>query len=120
MSSRASSIRPVASLGQGPGGWGTRSRALLYEYPNLSGRSFVIDSEAVANLANSGFNDRAASLRVEGGYWIFCSDANFQGDCRTYGPGDYPSLPSGLANSISSGRRVSENYPYRNNPSWGN
>ena len=25
--------------------------------------------------------------------WIFCSDANFNGECRTFGPGDYASLP---------------------------
>ena len=52
-------------------------------------------------------------------YWIFCSDANFQGNCHTYGPGDYPNLPSGQSHAISSGRRVSGNYPYRNNPNWG-
>ena len=44
------------------------------------------------NLGNTGFNDRAQSMRVERGYWIFCSDAGFQGDCRTFGPGNYPTL----------------------------
>ena len=72
-----------------------------------------------ANLDNAGFNDRASSLRVEGGYWVFCSDANFQGECRTFGPGDYPSLPCGLSNRISSGRRISGDYPYQQNPTWG-
>ena len=71
------------------------------------------------NLDRAGFNDKARSLRVESGYWIFCSDANFQGNCHTYGPGDYPNLPSGQSHSISSGRQVSNNYPYRSNPNWG-
>ena len=31
-------------------------------------------------------------MRVERGYWMFCSDANSCGECRTFGPGDYPSL----------------------------
>ena len=119
LAGRISSIR---SAGGGPvpesGGWGTGSRASLYEGPNLSGRSFVIDSEVVANLSNTGFNDRAASLRVEGGYWIFCSDANFGGECLTFGPGDYPTLPWGLNYKISSGRRVQGNYPYTQNPTW--
>jgi annotation not available len=45
MAGRISSIRPVAgdggSGGFGSGGWGSGSRALLYEGPNLTGRSFV-------------------------------------------------------------------------------
>ena len=49
---------------------------------------------------------------------MFCSDSGFQGTCRTFGPGDYPTLPPGLNNSISSGRRISEDYPYNANPSW--
>ena len=69
------------------------------------------------NLARSGFNDRASSLRVESGYWIFCSAAEFRGDCRTYGPGEYATLP-GLNNVISSGRRISNDYPYGDRPDW--
>jgi hypothetical protein len=72
----------------------------------------------VRDMGNTGFNDRASSLRVEQGYWMFCSDANFEGRCLTFGPGDYPQLPGGLDNRISSGRRISSNYPYRQNPSW--
>ena len=120
---RISSIRQTAGgyTGGGPGSggaWGTGSRAILYEGGNLSGRSFVINSEIASNLANTGFNDRAASLRVEGGYWIFCSDANFGGECLTFGPGDYPTLPWGLSYKISSGRRIAGIYPYSQNPMW--
>ena len=92
------------------------ARATLYEGPNLSGRAFPIN-ETVANLGRTGFNDRASSLRVESGYWIFCSDSEFRGECRTFGPGDYASLP-GLNNSISSGRRISNTYPYGERPDW--
>ena len=117
LAGRISSIRPI---GTDPdrGGWGSGSRAVLYEGPNLSGRSFVINTEVAANLANTGFNDRASSVRVEGGYWIFCSDANFAGECRTFGPGDYPTLPWELTYKISSGRRIHGNYPYSQNPNW--
>ena len=94
------------------------SRAILYEGPNLSGRSFAIDNEVVTNFAGTGFNDRAASLVIEGGYWIFCSDANFYGECRTFGPGEYRSLPWDIDRKISSGRRVHAQYPYSQNPSW--
>jgi hypothetical protein len=58
------------------------------------------------NLDRTGFNDRASSIRIEGGYWLFCSDADYQGDCRTFGPGDYPNLPDGFERRISSVRRV--------------
>jgi hypothetical protein len=89
---------------------------VLYEGPNFGGRTFQIDSNYVANLGNTGFNDRTSSVRIERGYWIFCSDANFQGQCRTLGPGDYAQLPAGLDNRISSARRISDEYPYSSAP----
>ncbi len=92
------------------------ARATLYEGSNLSGRAYPLDG-TMPNLARTGFNDRASSLRVETGYWIFCSDSEFRGECRTYGPGEYTSLP-GLNNAISSGRRISNDYPYGDRPNW--
>jgi hypothetical protein len=112
-----SSMRPVTGAGGG-GGWGGGSRAILYEGTNLTGRSFVIGGEVLANLDGTGFNDRASSLRIEGGYWLFCTDAHFGGDCRTFGPGEYPTLPWGIANRISSGRRIHGTYPYNATPNW--
>ena len=118
---RISSARPTDSS-HGSNRYAERSRnrdarATLYEGPNLSGRSYALN-DTMQNLGRTGFNARASSLRVESGYWIFCSDADFQGNCHTYGPGDYPNLPSGQSHSISSGRQVSNNYPYRNSPRW--
>ncbi len=113
LAGQLSSMRPV----QHGGGWGGGARAILYEGPNFSGRSFVVNSQVLANLDGSGFNDRASSLRVEGGYWIFCSDSNFSGECQTFGPGDYPQLGR-LNNRISSGRRVHGSYPYNQTPNW--
>lgn len=92
------------------------ARATLYERGNLSGRSYALN-DTMQNLGTTGFNDRASSLRVESGYWIFCTDADFRGECRTFGPGDYASLP-GLNNTISSGRRISNEYPYGDRPNW--
>jgi len=116
LTGQLSSMRPAAP-GGGGGGWGGGARAILYEGPNFSGRTFVINSQVMANLDGTGFNDRASSLRVEGGYWIFCSDANFNGECQTFPPGDYAYL-SGLNNQISSGRRVHGSYPYNQAPNW--
>jgi hypothetical protein len=100
------------------GGGGSQPRAILYSGQGMSGRAFEIDRNVVRNLDGTGFNDRAASLSVLGGYWIFCSDANFEGDCRTFGPGDYPNLPPDLNRRISSGRRIADRYPYEGRPTW--
>jgi hypothetical protein len=92
---------------------------VLYDQPGFAGRRFVMNDDVVQTLGDTGFNDRASSLRIEGGYWMFCSDANFRGACRTFGPGEYPDLPGDLQNRVSSGRRISNDYPYRQNPNWG-
>jgi hypothetical protein len=122
MDDRVSSARLESGAGPvppgPPGGPGRQARAILFEGSNLSGRSFGLTNEVVPNLGNTPFNDRASSLRVEAGFWIFCSDANFQGECRTFGPGDYPTLPWDLNNRISSGRRIVGHYPYAGNPNW--
>jgi hypothetical protein len=131
LNDKVSSVRALGWTPDGNGGWGNSggnwgggdrwgsgARAVLYEHKDLSGRTFVVNASGASNLERTGFNDKASSLRVESGYWLFCSNANFEGDCRTFGPGDYPTLPPGLNNRISSGRQISRDYPYRNNPNW--
>jgi Beta/Gamma crystallin len=117
---RISSLRPVNSRqsehrpdyrGRNP-----EARATLFEGANLSGRSFPLN-DVMRNLERTGFNDRASSLRIESGYWIFCSDSEFRGECRTFGPGEYADLP-GMNNSISSGRQIANAYPYGSRPNW--
>ncbi len=81
------------------GNWGSGNRAVLYSGYNLSGETFVVNPGGARNLDRVGFNDKARSLRIESGYWIFCSDGDFQGNCHTYGPGDYPNLPSGQSHA---------------------
>ena len=114
----APAYTPPAPAYGGGGGGGGQPRAILYSGQGMSGRAFEIDRNVVRNLDGTGFNDRAASLSVLGGYWIFCSDANFEGDCRTFGPGDYPNLPFDLDRKISSGRRIADRYPYEGRPNW--
>ena len=100
-----------------PGRPNNRASATLFSGPNLTGRALTLGGEGSGNL-DGVFNDRASSLRVERGYWLFCSDANFSGECRTFGPGEYASLPPELDDRISSGRRISNEYPYTQNPRW--
>ena len=93
--------------------------AILFTNPDFGGQRFVVEGDYMPDLANTGFNDRAQSLRVNRGYWIFCSDAQFRGQCRTFGPGDYGHLGWALDNKVSSGRRISNRYPYGGQPNWG-
>lgn len=88
-----------------------RATATLYSGPNMNGRAFPLGNEGDANMYGQ-FNDQASSLRVDSGYWIFCSEPGFRGECRTFGPGDYARLPPELNNRISSGRRIANEYPY--------
>ena len=85
-------------------------RVVLYEFSDFRGQSVVIDRATIPNLEWLGFNDRAASMRIEDGYWMFCTDVQFQGDCRTLGPGEYPRLPLSVDRKIVSARRVNEVY----------
>jgi hypothetical protein len=121
LNDRVSSAREIGAWGAPPGaggGWGSGARAVLYSNSDFRGDRYVVDSDYVADLGNTGFNDRAQSLRIERGYWIFCSDAGFRGTCRTFGPGGYANLPQGLNNRVSSGRRISDDYPYNGAPHW--
>ncbi len=122
LSGELSSLRPVGGpppqAAGYPPDWGHRVRAILYSASGFRGQNYVIGADVVRDLANTGFNDRAQSLRIEQGFWIFCSDADFGGICRTFGPGDYPNLPPGLDNAISSGRSISDDNPYPSAPNW--
>ncbi|HQU48948.1 MAG TPA: beta/gamma crystallin-related protein [Casimicrobiaceae bacterium] len=123
LAGQVSSLRPVGGGGGWGGGrpppdWNDRGQVTFYEQPGFGGRSFAMNDEEIDNFAHTGFNDRAASLRIERGTWLFCSDADFRGTCRTFGPGSYPSLPGGLDRQISSARRIGGDYPYRNEPNW--
>jgi hypothetical protein len=104
---RVSSAREVETVGAGqqqqaPVTVGTVD---LFGQPNFRGRSARIDRD-MNNFSTMNFNDRTASLVVEGGTWEMCTDADYRGTCRTFGPGRYPSLGYGMEKAISSARPV--------------
>lgn len=82
------------------------SSVILYGDEGLRGRSMALSGNVV-DLGQTGFNDVAASLVIQSGYWEFCSDANFRGQCRVLGPGQYRRLDPALVRSISSVRFAS-------------
>ncbi|HEX4857519.1 MAG TPA: beta/gamma crystallin-related protein [Usitatibacteraceae bacterium] len=85
------------------------SQVTFYGREGFEGRSFTTESE-VANLEQSGFNDRASSAVVVRGRWEACEDAGFGGRCVVLRPGQYPSLAAmNMGKNISSVRSVSRN-----------
>jgi hypothetical protein len=76
----------------------------LFSSEGLRGRELNL-RENVGNLTQMGFNDRAESMVIYAGRWEICEHADFRGQCRVFGPGEYHSLAQ-LGNAISSLREV--------------
>lgn len=101
---RYSSARPIQQQGPDSGNPPpaiNRARIRLFEFPNFAGRSITLDRQA-PNFDPLGFNDRAESVIVEGGFWTLCSDANRGGQCRELRTGQYPAMPAELNSRVSS------------------
>ena len=84
---------------------GGRTRVDVYADVDFRGQALALNDD-VANLRNSGFNDRIQSMRVSGGNWEACEDRNYGGACMVFSPGDYRRLPPQMDQSISSMRRI--------------
>ncbi|MFD2271318.1 beta/gamma crystallin-related protein [Undibacterium arcticum] len=93
------------------GGWRAHDSdddapVVLYADDALRGRSIAISGNVV-DLGPTGFNDAGASLQIQSGYWEFCSESYFRGQCRVFGPGRYRRLEPALYRTISSIRVAS-------------
>ena len=78
------------------------ARVILFNGDNFRGESLAL-SRPSGSLERAGFDDATASMVVEGGRWMFCTEPYFRGDCTVMGPGRYRSLrDAGLHRSISS------------------
>jgi len=88
-------------------------RLILFEHVNFGGLPLVV-TNAEANLVPKGFNDKASSIWVQRGAWMFFRDINFSnpftvnGAPVLLGPGSYSWLGNvGISNdSLSSLRAV--------------
>ena len=81
-----------------------RAEAVVYDQPDFRGRNMTLRGE-VPNFEKIGFNDRTSSIRILHGTWEFCTDAHFQGTCKTFAPGEYRDLGR-QGDHISSARLV--------------
>jgi hypothetical protein len=78
---------------------------ILFEDIDFKGRTLEVASDTL-NLTVNGFNDKASSIRVNGGRWQLCVDANFRGHCTILDK-DAPNLSRfNLNDRVSSVRRV--------------
>ena len=85
---------------------GAAAQVVFYENEDFRGRSLRAD-DAVPNFGDSGFNDRASSIHVEGGRWQVCQNSNYGGQCVELRPGSYPTLAAmGMQDRVSSVRRM--------------
>lgn len=76
---------------------------ILFNQPHLRGHSMPLDG-TVGNLTERRFNDQAQSILVRRGHWEVCVHADFRGQCRVLGPGQYNNLDRTFDRSISSVR----------------
>ena len=87
----------------------TVARVYLYEDPNFSGQWVSMDRGEANDMDWAHFDNpmhRATSVRVESGNWLLCTDMAFQGNCRIFGPGEYPNLGVDMQPGIASARPV--------------
>ena len=76
----------------------------FYEGEGFRGRAVTADN-AVPNMRDIRFNDRAGSVIVDRGRWEVCEQPNFQGKCALLRRGNYDSLRNtGMEWKISSVR----------------
>ena len=81
-------------------------RAVLFQFPNFTGPSAVVEYGRAPDLDWAHFKQPASSLRVESGTWLVCSEMGYQGECRVLGPGEYPRLTEVVNGGVYSARQV--------------
>lgn len=105
MNDQISSVRQLgsgSSSSSSSSSGGRRAALELFADGGQRGASAGVNSDR-DDLVDIGFNDRASSARVEHGYWQLCSDSNYRGSCRVFGPGSHDDL-GGLNGRVSSAR----------------
>ncbi len=104
---RIESARDVGNYANQTGSYNRYGRGAieLFGQPGFRGRTMQLQGDATS-LAEGGFDDRASSVIVTEGTWQLCTDPDFSGDCRIYGPGRYADLGYGMAKQVSSARVV--------------
>jgi hypothetical protein len=87
------------------GRWGGRERGAIDIFPgaDFRGRPMRVerDTESLER-----FSDQASSVIVHEGTWQLCTQAAYEGRCRTFEPGRYASLGGRLDNNVASVKQI--------------
>jgi hypothetical protein len=88
------------------GDWRGGGSLQLFSQRGFYGRAFDVSRDAY-NLSDTGFNDRAQSVRIYGGgVWQLCEDSGFRGRCVTLSRSIEDLGRMGMDGRVSSVRRV--------------
>lgn len=79
----------------------------MFSQPGFGGQRFALRQD-VRQLGRDSFDDQTASLIVYSGQWEFCQHPDFGGQCKVFGPGEYPNLDRNLNRQITSVRQVGQ------------
>jgi hypothetical protein len=74
----------------------------VFEHSNFAGQSIAIErNQSLPRLGT--LNDRVSSIKVGSQCLLVAyADEDYHGTTTTFGPGDYPKLPAGWDDEISS------------------
>ena len=97
--------RPGRDPDRGNGGYGRGGTLEVYSGAGQNGGSARLNRDT-DDFVSIGFNDRTTSIVIHNGYWQLCSDSNYNGVCRIFGPGRHDDLGRGLDGRVSSARMV--------------
>jgi len=78
-------------------------QCIAYENGNFDGVTVALSMNQSLPVLAASIDNKISSVRVHPGcIFVGFADANFKGQSQTWGPGDYPSLPKGWDDEISS------------------
>ena len=82
---------------------GADNDCIVYENKNFQGVTLALKMNHSVPALSASIDDKISSVRVRPGcILVGFADANFKGASQTWGPGDYPVLPKGWDDVISS------------------
>ena len=78
-------------------------QCIVYENGNFDGTVLALDINQYLPALGATIDNKISSVRVRPGCILVAfADTNFKGQSQTWGPGDYPTLPKGWDDIISS------------------
>ena len=100
------------------GGWGGGARAILYANSDFRGDRYVSKAMHMPRSRQHRLQRSRAIAARRARLLDLLQRCGLPGHVPNVRPGQLSDLPRGLDNRISSGRRISNDYPYNGRPNW--